>query len=154
MPCDACHTNLADASFNYVVSSNVLEHIPPDIIRGILKESRRILKPEGLHLHHINPGDHSAFDPHVTTVNFLRYSPRAWYLLGGSGIAYHNRLRCTDYIKLLEDGGFRVVHQIRAVDQKALELLRSGTMNVHKDFMGYSSEELACDLIDVFAVLT
>ena len=76
MSCDARNTKLPDASFDYVVSSNVLEHIPSDVIEGIVTESRRILKPGGVHVHHINPGDHSAFDPSVTTVNFLRYSPR------------------------------------------------------------------------------
>ena len=130
----------------------MFEHIPPDVIRGIVKESRRVLKPGGFHAHHINPGDHSAFDPSVSTVNFLRYSARAWYLIGGSGIAYHNRLRGVDLVKLFEDGRFPVKHQIVSIDQRGLEEIRSGSITIHEDFKAYSPEELACDLIDIFAI--
>ena len=130
-----------------------MEHIPRDIIEGILVESKRILKPEGVHVHHINPGDHFAEDPSITTANFLQYSSRKWYYLGGSGIAYHNRLRCIDYVRLFEERGFHILHTYTAVDQRALEALQTGAIKVHPDFKQYSCEELAADIIDVFAAV-
>lgn len=153
MPCNACATGLPANQLDYIISSNVLEHVPPEIIKGICAESKRILKSDGTHLHHINPGDHFAEDPRITTVNFLRYSSRTWYFLGGSGIAYHNRLRCIDYVRLFEECGFRILHTYTNVDQRALETLQTGAIQVHADFQKYSSEELASDIIDVFAVI-
>jgi cyclopropane fatty-acyl-phospholipid synthase-like methyltransferase len=37
-----------DESFDRVVSISVFEHIPPEILSGILSEVRRVLKPGGL----------------------------------------------------------------------------------------------------------
>jgi SAM-dependent methyltransferase len=150
-PVDARKTPFGDGEFDYVVSSNVLEHVPPEVIRAMVRESRRLLKPGGLNLHHVNPGDHFSFDPRITSVNFLRYSPRAWHFIGGSGLAYHNRLRCVDYARLFEEAGFEVVYREAEVDPAALAALAEGRVRPHAAFDGYSAEELSEHVIDVFA---
>jgi SAM-dependent methyltransferase len=152
MPCDAGATGLPDGSVDYVVSSNVFEHIPGPVIGRILTESRRIVRPGGHHLHHINPGDHfSIGDRRITTAHFLRYSPGRWYWIGGSGVAYHNRLRGVDYVRLFEKHGLTVTHTYQNVDPRALDELKSGRQPVHPDFAGYTAEELAVDVIGVYA---
>lgn len=153
MPLDACSTGLPAASFDYLISSNVFEHVPPEVLRGILRESRRILRPGGVHLHHVNPGDHFSYDPRITSVNFLRYSRRAWRYLGGSGLAYHNRLRCVDYVRLFEQEGFTVLYRDAEIDPAALRALRGGSVRPHPDFSDYTPEELSEHIIDVFAQL-
>lgn len=153
MPVDACKTPYEASSFDYVVSSNVLEHVPPDIIRGMFIESKRLLRPGGYNLHHVNPGDHfSVGDSRVTTVNFLRYSASTWHWIGGSGLAYHNRLRCVEYARMLEAAGFTVTYSDTEVDSRGLKALEQKQVFPHPDFASFTNEELSGNVIDVFAV--
>ena len=151
MPLDATDTRLPAETFDYIVSSNVLEHIPGPVIAGIIAESQRILKPGGLHLHHVDPGDHYSLDGQITTVNFLNYSRHQWHCLGRTGLAYHNRLRCIDYVRLFQQGGFEIFREFTRIDERALAVLREGKLKVHPDFQGYTPEQLAGAGIDVFA---
>jgi hypothetical protein len=151
MPCNASSTHLPDHSIDYIISSNVLEHIPKEAIAEILVESRRILRRNGMHLHHIDPSDHYSYDPRITSANFLKYSKVAWYYLGGSGLAYHNRLRGIDYHHLLTTHGFNISHEYVIHDTKARSAIESGTLAVHPDFAAYSIDELTCAIVDIFA---
>jgi SAM-dependent methyltransferase len=149
-PVDAGKTDLPPASFDYVITSNVLEHVPPEEIERIGRESIRLLGPGGIAIHHINPGDHFSLDPRVTTVNFLKFSPRAWRVIS-AGLAYHNRLRCPEYPHLFRSLGYEIVYERCEVDERALAALRDGEVAPHPTFAGFSQEELAGYLIDVFA---
>lgn len=152
MPCDATATGLPDRTADYVVSANVLEHVPAGVIAGILRESRRVLKPDGYHVHHVNPADHYAIDdPRISKVHFLRYSPSAWYYIGGSGVAYHNRLRCIDLVRLFEEAGYDITHTYSHTDERSLAELRAGTARVHRSFVGYTHEQLACEIVGIYA---
>jgi SAM-dependent methyltransferase len=145
-PGDARQTGLSDASVDVVCSSNVLEHVPPEVLERIHKESMRILKPGGLAVHRFNPQDHfAAIDRSITGANFLRYSKRQWYWLGGSGLSYHNRLRCVEHKRLFEQVGFiTAVEQVR-VDTRVVTAIETGRLSVHPDFTCYSPGELAAD---------
>jgi SAM-dependent methyltransferase len=143
-PGDARQTGLADESVDFVCSSNVLEHVPPDVLRAIHEESLRILKPGGVAIHRFNPADHFSFvDKSITSVNFLRYSPEQWRWYGGSGLAYHNRLRCVQYEDMVKRVGFSVVASRVRMDQDALTALRKGEVPLHTDFRQFAPEELA-----------
>lgn len=149
---EATRTGLPTASCDLVVSSNVLEHVPPEVIRAMFVESRRLLRSRGAMAHHVNPGDHTASPDGPTTANFLKFSPAGWYFIGGSGLAYHNRLRCRDYLKLTTDCGFTVSVTRSKIDQRALAALKRGAIAVHEQFRAFSCEDLACDIIDMIAV--
>jgi hypothetical protein len=151
MPCDASATGLSANSVDYIISANVLEHVPKEVMVGMFGEARRVLKDGGLMYHHINPGDHFASDLRITSSNFVRFSPTAWYFLGGSGLAYHNRLRCSDYLTLVEGAGFEIRGSYSHVDSRALAALQSGEIPVHSTFRGYAPEQLACDIVGIFA---
>jgi hypothetical protein len=100
------------------------------------------------------PYDAGSFDyvvSCVTTVNFLRYSPQAWHWIGGSGLAYHNRLRCVEYARMLETAGFTVTYVDTEVDPRGLEALEQRRVLPHPDFAGFTHEELSGNVIDVFA---
>jgi hypothetical protein len=145
-PADARSTGLSSGSVDLIVSSNVLEHIPREIQLEIHRESRRILQRGGLSVHRFNPQDHfSTVDSSITFANFLRFSSAEWHWLGGSGLAYHNRLRSRDYLELFAAAGLEVrVHRER-IDQRSLAAIRSGELPVHPEFQGYTPEELAVD---------
>jgi SAM-dependent methyltransferase len=150
-PLDARRTPFSDREFDYLVSYNVLEHVPPGAIREIARESERILRPGGHHLHHIGPGDHfSHVDEAVSSVNFLRFSPRAWRLIGGAGKSYQNRLRCVDYGRIFADEGFEVIYEEIALDGEALRQIREGVLRPHEAFAAYTPEELAGNMVDIF----
>ncbi len=149
-PVDATSSGLPASSCDCVISSNVLEHVPPAALRAMAADWARILRPGGVAAHHVDPGDHFDHDHRITSVNFLRFSPRAWRLIGSGG-AYHNRLRCPDYPALLERAGFRLVAVEVETDEQALLALKRGDVRPHATFARYSDEELAGTLVDVIA---
>jgi hypothetical protein len=143
-PGDASRTGLPDGGVDSVCSSNVLEHVPPDALRAIHGESFRVLRDGGLVVHRFNPADHFAtVDGSITTVNFLRYSPREWHWYGGSGLSYHNRLRCVQHRELFESIGFSTVVDKVRVDSRGAEAIEKGALPVHPDFARYTPEQLA-----------
>ncbi|WP_437203060.1 methyltransferase domain-containing protein [Planctomicrobium sp. SH664] len=145
-PADARQTGLPEASVDIVVSSNVLEHIPRDIQGDIHRESHRILKVGGVVAHRFNPQDHySTVDAQITNGNFLRYSSQEWHWYGGSGLAYHNRLRSRDYRELFEAAGFQLGTCRERVDSRTVKAIRSGQLPVHQEFNRYTIDELAVD---------
>jgi len=145
-PGDARETSLRNGSVDIVVSSNVLEHIPRHIQADIHRESRRILRPQGLAAHRFNPQDHFAtVDARITHANFLRYSSAEWNWLGGSGLAYHNRLRSRDYREMFLEAGLSIEICRERIDKRSLTLIQSGALPVHPEFSSYQPEELAVD---------
>ena len=145
-PGDARAVDAASGSFDLVVSSNVLEHIPYEVQQEIHQESFRLLKPGGLAVHRFNPQDHySTVDSSITHANFLRFSEQEWKWYGGSGLAYHNRLRAPQYRDLFESAGFDLAICRERLDARTLEALKEGRLPVHADLNGFSHEELAVD---------
>jgi SAM-dependent methyltransferase len=152
VPVDGCATGCAAGTFDAVLSTNLLEHLSPAALRRLHAEQHRLLRPSGIAVHRVNPGDHfAAVDPRITTINFLRYSPRAWYWLGGSGLAYHNRLRCCDHAELLREAGFSIEAYEPRLDRRALAALADGEVKRHSSFDGYSANELCEDAVAVEA---
>jgi SAM-dependent methyltransferase len=147
---DAGDSGLPAQSFDLVMSSNVFEHIPPSELRRIVAESRRLLRPGGVSAHHIDTADHFATDERITSVNFLKYSPRAWRLIS-RGLAYHNRLRCREYPRLFEEAGFSLLDVMLETDERALAALRDGAVRPNEAFRAFTHQELAEVLVDVFA---
>ncbi|MDB5357478.1 MAG: Methyltransferase type 11 [Phycisphaerales bacterium] len=145
-PGDAGKTGLAEGSIDFVCSSNVLEHIPPDELERIHREAFRVLRREGLAVHRFNPQDHySGVDRTITGANFLQYSQEQWHWYGGEGLAYHNRLRCAQHEKLLHDAGFVLrVNRVR-IDERARAAIEAGRLSVHHDFAGFTAAQLAAD---------
>ncbi len=130
-------------SVDYSLSLNVFEHIPPEVLRGILKESKRLIGPGGSMIHFIDPSDHFAHsDTQISEINFLRYSERQWRRLAGNRFMYHNRLRASDYRAMARDLGLKAVHHEERLDRRCLSELRRG-FPVDSRFAGYSDDDMA-----------
>jgi SAM-dependent methyltransferase len=141
-PADAANTGLPPRSIDIQISYTVFEHIPGDIIVAILKEANRILTPNGVALHHIDPSDHFAHDdPSISFVNFLRFSAQEWEKYGANQFAYHNRLRSVDYEDLYRQAGHRVEQWRVQQDPRSLKELANG-FPLHPDYRGLSPEVL------------
>ena len=141
-PADAARTSLPSSTLDLFFSVAVLEHVSEQVIRAILQEALRTLKPDGLSYHHIGLHDHYAdFDPHITYVNFLKYGDFAWKILGQNRIQFHNRLRCSDFLNIFRESGFEVLEYSSKVDNASLQAL--SRMRLNKRFRGYETSDLA-----------
>jgi SAM-dependent methyltransferase len=126
-PADATRLDFPDASFDYHISHAVFEHIPREIISNILKEARRLLRPEGLLVHTIDPSDHFAHDDaSITAINFLQFSERDWERWAGNKFMYHNRLRAFEYVELFERADVHLLRKSEAIDDASLKMLQNG----------------------------
>jgi SAM-dependent methyltransferase len=150
-PGDAAHLPLPQSSVDFHVSNTVLEHIPGDVLPGILAEAKRVLKPEGLMVHRIDPSDHfSHDDDSIAAVNFLIFSDEEWNRWAGNQFMYQNRLRARDYVSLFEKAGARILRSEELVDQRSLQALNEG-LKVADKFAGFEPDELATTEISIMA---
>jgi SAM-dependent methyltransferase len=148
-PVSGSATGLADTSVDVVFSTNVLEHIPPGDLVAVHREVRRVLRPGGVAVHRIDPSDHFAHrDPSITRANFLRFSDAQWSRYG-SGLAYHNRLRAAEHVRLLTEAGFRVLLTRESRNTAIRDAIESGTLPVDARFRVYDPEALAVDYLQV-----
>jgi SAM-dependent methyltransferase len=151
-PADAARTGLAARSVDLVYSNSVLEHVPPDGIRELLAEARRILRPGGIVAHCVACNDHYAhFDRRISFVNYLRYSEAEW-TRWNNDIHFQNRLRARDILDLVREGGFEPVTVRTATRAGSLEALSRFT--VAPEFARLSVAELAVTSVDFVARTT
>ena len=150
-PCDARALPVPDNSYDFHVSNTVLEHIPKQALLEILAEAKRVMKPEGLMVHHIDPSDHfSHDDDSIAAVNFLRFSDEEWHRWAGNRFMYQNRLRFSEYIALFEQAGLEMMRVEKQVDERSVRELRGG-LAIAEKFAGLEAEELATTEISVMA---
>lgn len=101
-------------------SHTVLEHIPPEGLAGLFAGLKAKLAAGGVMSHGIDHTDHRANqDPNLSTIDFLRYSDAAWKLFCFNPQDYTNRLRHPDYLKLIQDEGFQILHEHRYFSPQA-----------------------------------
>jgi SAM-dependent methyltransferase len=141
-PCDCRQLSLESGTLDAVTSRSVLEHIPPPVLKDILRESFRLLRPGGVGCHFVDNSDHwEHLDRSISRVNFLRYSDRTFALTHLNSLNYQNRLRHSEYEEMLRDCGFEMVHQYHVVDPGAVEALK--TLPLAPRFQKFPVEDLA-----------
>lgn len=108
-----------EESIDLVFSNGVLEHFPRCRLVEVLKLFRRWLKPTGVMIHHIGLADQFAsFDRSITPFNFLRYSRRSWRWLDNP-IIPQNRLRHSDYLKVMDEAGFEILTEEKTLGNES-----------------------------------
>jgi SAM-dependent methyltransferase len=136
---DGRNTGFTAESFDFICSNNTFEHIPKNILVDILKEFKRLLKPDGLMSHFIDMSDHFAhFDTSITDYNFLKFSEKEWSFIDNS-IQPQNRLRWADYKKMYADLGI----PIKEENTRPGSLNALNSIAVDKGFSHLSNVELA-----------
>ena len=140
-PRDAQTTGLANNSVDLVYSYGVLEHIPTPVLENIMHESRRILTTGGRHYHNIGLHDHFHSAGLGNGVNFLRYSDSQWKFIAGNRFAYHNRLRRSDYLTMLDRHGAHITFsEDELLDINIRELAK---IRLDRKFSAYDPTDLA-----------
>jgi SAM-dependent methyltransferase len=100
---DARTIELADGTIDLITSNNTLEHIYPDILKGILRTFYRKLRHGGIMSHGIDMSDHFAhLDKSITIYNYLRFSEAEWKWIDNS-VQPQNRLRISQYEELYKE---------------------------------------------------
>lgn len=140
-PCDARATGLPAGSVDFVSSTYTLEHIPARDIAPILRESARLLKPDGLINSAIDLNDHySFFQPGLSPYNFLRFREPVWRWLSPS-LHYQNRLREPEYRALFEQAGLEIV-EARTFGPTGEDLDDLARLSCAPRFRRFTPEEL------------
>jgi SAM-dependent methyltransferase len=140
-PCDARAMDLADRSIDMVVSTNTLEHIPPEDISAIMRECRRLCRPQAILSMKIDYSDHwSHTDRSISAWHFLRFDDNAWRRWNPP-MHYQNRLRHSDYRRLFEDAGFDVLEEKAVVREAGENTVRE--LPLASRFGGYCMGDLA-----------
>jgi hypothetical protein len=121
-------------SVDFVWSHSVLEHVRKEMLLPTLHEIRRIMKPGALSSHNIDYQDHLDF-----SLNSLRFSERVWEssLFVNSGF-YTNRVPAVCMHRAFEETGFEILRE-QFGQWPALPIPRQ---SIHRDFCGYTDEEL------------
>jgi hypothetical protein len=123
-----------------------MQQVPKDVIRGLMNESVRILRPGALALHNVGCSDQYAFvDRGISFVNYLQYSEPQWRKWNNS-LQYQNRLRASEFLDLAAAAGLEVIYKRTAIRPGTCEAL--ATLKIASEFERFSKEDLAITTID------
>ncbi len=143
-PGDAAASGLADNCIDFHISHNVLEHIPPDVLKQVFLEGNRIIADGGLFIHKIDYSDHfSHSDKSISAINFLQYSDAEWDAYAGNKFMYMNRLRHDDYLAMFSDVGHHIIKNVPYVDERSLVELKACTYPLSDRFKSKSQKMLS-----------
>jgi len=129
---------LPSGSVQLLVSNNTLEEIPPEELRYLFVEFRRVCSRDGVMSHLVDMGDYYArIDPRISPYNYLKYSEKIWKY-ANNPIVQQNRLRVSDYRELHVAAGFQIVAE-RADRGSPSDL---NAIRLAKEFARYAREDL------------
>lgn len=103
-PVDAARLPFADGSLDVVYSNAALEHVADP--EAVLRESARVLAPDGLALHQVDFRDHR---PGHGPWDFLTVGDEAWERRWAGDFNYTNRRRAGWFLRALAASGFAEV---------------------------------------------
>jgi SAM-dependent methyltransferase len=139
-PADATATSLPEETVDIVFSNSVFEHVPGEVIAGMMRESRRVLRTGGTAIHCVNCGDHYAYvDRGITPINYLQYPADRWRRWNNE-LLYQNRLRPKDFRDLGERAGLEVILDHFRPRPELVEVL--SRLKIAEEFRHYPPEQL------------
>lgn len=141
-PVDTTALPHTDGEADLVLSNLVLQCIPREVLKPVVQETYRILKPGGHAVHRMYLGDeYAGRDPHRNHLDFLMYSEKTWRRWFCHRFKHLNRLRAPQFLALFEEVGFEIPHVERTIDEECIEYLK--WIPLDEEFRGMSYEDLA-----------
>lgn len=95
-----------DETFDLIWSHTVYEHLrfPETTVNEVF----RVLKKDGIIIHHIDLRDHLILDEeNPNTFNMLQFSEETWWKMASNRSIYVNRLRASEWLKLHQSVGHK-----------------------------------------------
>ncbi len=121
--------------FDICLSKDTIEHIPTKKIDLILKNISKILHKEGLLISCVDYSDHySHTSMNLSKINFLKYNRFIWSFLNPPN-HYQNRIRHSDYIKLLNKNNF-ITDEEKLIVHESLDIIPT------KVYLNYNKSDL------------
>lgn len=111
---DECGTmkDLPETFFDFVVSSDVLEHIDRKILGTFLDRMFQLMKPGSVALHSIDLMDHlSNFDRKAPAKFYYRFDGATWDRWFNSKVQYINRVQRPEWLSMFRRAGFELVSE-------------------------------------------
>jgi len=133
---DVREVDLTPAAIDLICSDGTLQAIPEPQLADILVTFREVGSDSAVMSHEVAMKDAFAvFDHSIGPLNYLKFSDGMWRALGQP----LNRLRASDYRRLHEQAGWRIVGEegVELAREEALEEIR-----LAKRFHRYESEDL------------
>jgi SAM-dependent methyltransferase len=132
---------IPDESLDLIWSQSVLEHIKEEEFQDVVREWRRLIRPDGVCSHHIDLKDHLG-----GALNNLRFSKDLWEseFMASSGF-YTNRIRYTEMLTIFEQSGF----DVEVVNADRWERLPTAREKFAEAFRDISTNELLVSGFDV-----
>ncbi len=123
-----------------VVSADVLEHVPAEVLDGgYLERVAEALRPGAWSVHQIDLVDHyHYFDASSSTKNYYRHEDDAWRRWFESDVQYINRIQRPEWLQRFERAGFELV------DETSIEGIAFDG-EVASPYAGLSVEDRRCD---------
>lgn len=108
---DVTRSGLPPGSIDLFTSFGVLEYLPNEALVPLFRAFLLLAAKDAVMSHLIIMDDQYACrDPHITPINFLKFSDRTWRWLNNPIIPL-NRLRITDYRLAVHDAGFKIIDE-------------------------------------------
>jgi cyclopropane fatty-acyl-phospholipid synthase-like methyltransferase len=132
-----------DSSFDFIFSFHVLEHVPKENTKDLVKNLYRTLKPGAYSVHQIGIDDHlSHLDKRESLKNYLRYSDSTWKRYFENEVQYFNRLQMSDWLDLFRQAGF-------VLKEKIIESKKIDSLKIAPKYQHYSKEDLECIILTI-----
>ncbi|MCA9810933.1 MAG: class I SAM-dependent methyltransferase, partial [Candidatus Dadabacteria bacterium] len=145
-PMDASALDLPERTVDYLISYNVFEHIPPEVIASILVEGRRVIRDDGLFVHRVDFSDHFAHhDKSIHFVNFLSFEDGEWDKIVHNHFMYMNRLRVDDMEELFRRSGLGIVSSYHYEHPGVVDLYKRGEIRLAEKYK-HKSEHSVCTI--------
>lgn len=127
---------LPEDSFDFVVSSDVLEHIDRNILQPFIDKMFKLMRPGGLMIHDIDLTDHlSYYDSRAPSKLYYRFSGATWDRWINSRVQYINRVQDPEWLSVFRQAGFDLVsHDV--------EYESHGVPKVHSSYSYLTQTEL------------
>lgn len=133
-------------TFDLVISSDVLEHVPRHSTPALTSELYRVLKPGGVAAQQIVLTDHlGIYDKKVHPKNYLRYNDTTWKLLFNNDVQYINRLQRPEWISLFQKAGFEL-DNVEVVSRTEVSGLQ-----VSDRFRSFTNDDLEVTVLRILA---
>ena len=134
---------LPENSIDFMVSTCVLNHIPPEVLLPELVALRRMLKPEGRMYHHLGHQDHWTYhDRSANQFNYYRYSDRWYRTIFDTKFEFHNRFVKQEWLALFRQCDLEVEEYNANITDKSREQIAK-LPHIDSRFAKYPRDDLA-----------